>query len=78
VIAVAPRGSAIARLLDETQAGLSAPQNDTEGIASIIETFFMRWQGGEEILHSRHDEVQKYERRAAAHQLAHILHSVTS
>lgn len=77
VIAVAPRGSAIARLLNETQAGLSAPQDDTEAIASIIETFFMRWQGGEEILQSRHDVIQTYERRAAAHQLAHILHSVT-
>lgn len=78
VIALAPRGSAIARLLDETHAGLSAPQDDIEGIASIIDTFITRWKGGEVVMKADGDEVRKYERRAAAHQLAHILNMVSS
>lgn len=77
VIALAPRGSAIERLLDETRAGLSAPQDDVAAIASIIDTFISRWKDCQTILSPDVHEVQKYERRAAAHQLAHILHGIT-
>ena len=78
VIAVSPRGSAIDRLLQQTQAGRSAPSDDCEGIASIIEDYFVRWKRGEEILSPNATEIQRYERRAAAHQLAHILNTLTS
>jgi glycosyltransferase involved in cell wall biosynthesis len=77
VIALAPRGSAIERLLDETRAGITAPQDDVAAIASIIDTFIARWKDGQTILSPDVHEVQKYERRAAAHQLAHILHGIT-
>ena len=77
VIAVAPRGSAIERLLLETKAGQSASQDDIEGIASIVEAYFSRWKRGEQILSPNTAEILKYERRTAAHQLAHILHTLT-
>ncbi|MBU3699557.1 MAG: glycosyltransferase family 4 protein [Candidatus Kapabacteria bacterium] len=77
VIAIAPRDSAIERLLRETDAGRSASQEDIEGVASIIEAYFTRWQRGEQILTPNASEILKYERRAAAHQLAHILHTLT-
>ncbi|MFN9151159.1 MAG: glycosyltransferase [Bacteroidota bacterium] len=77
VIAVAPRGSAIDRLLRQTEAGHSAPAGEIEELASIIESYFVRWQRGEQILTPNTAEVLKYERRAAAHQLAHLLHTLT-
>lgn len=77
VIAVAPRGSAIDRLLRQTEAGHSAPAEEIEELASIIESYFVRWQRGEQILTPNTAEVLKYERRTAAHQLAHLLHTLT-
>jgi hypothetical protein len=78
VIALAPRGSAIARLLDETQAGRSAPLEDIDGIADIIATFIQRWKSGQDCTSPLHDVIAKYERKESAKELGRILTKVTS
>ena len=78
VIALAPRGSAIARLLDETQAGRSAPLEDIEAIAEIISTFIERWKSGLDCTTPLHDVIAKYERKESAKELGRILTKVTS
>lgn len=76
IIALAPRGSAIATLIKETSAGESAAQDNVEGIAEIVGTFLDRWRRGEEITHPNASEIVKYERRAAALQLGSMLHEL--
>jgi hypothetical protein len=78
VIALAPRGSAIARLLDETQAGRSAPLDDIDGIADIIGTFIDRWKRGLECTTPLHDVISNYERKESAKELARILTKVST
>lgn len=76
IIALAPRNSAIERLLQETNAGLSAPQSDVDRIAEILGMFFDRWKRGEQIVQPFAQEIVKYERRVAAHQLGSMLNEL--
>ena len=76
IIALAPAGSAIEALLVETSAGLSASQDNISGISEIIGMFFDRWIRGESITQPNVQEIAKYERRAAAHQLGSMLHEL--
>jgi hypothetical protein len=78
VIALAPRGSAIARLLDETQAGRSAPLDDIDGIAEIIGTFIDRWKNGQDCTTPLRAVIAQYERKEAARELGRILTKVSS
>lgn len=78
VIALAPRGSAIERLLNETKAGLSAPLEDVDGIAEIISTFVGRWKQGLECTTPQLDVIAKYERKESAKELGRILNSVST
>lgn len=78
VIALAPRDSAIARLLAETQAGRSAPLDDIDGIADIIGTFIDRWKQGQSVISPSRDVIARYERKESAKELGRILTMVSS
>jgi len=78
VIALAPRGSAIERLVIETNAGMSAPQEDVEAVASIIETMYTRWKSNEPMTALNSEIVRTYERKESARELARILNVITS
>jgi glycosyltransferase involved in cell wall biosynthesis len=77
IIAVAPRPSAIERLLDETSAGQVAHQSDVERLAGIIQNYYDDWQRrqhGEPMRFApRADRVNAYERRNATKRLADLL-----
>jgi len=77
VLALAPEGSAIEMLIEETQAGFSRPQSDIHGIANVFITCMERWERGESIAHPDTEQIRKYERRESARQLARILDEVT-
>lgn len=77
VIALAPHGSAIEQLILETNAGMSAPQEDVEAVATIVATMYARWRNNEPMATPNIDEVGKYERRESAHYLARILDALT-
>jgi len=78
IIALSPRDSAIERLVLETRAGMSAPQDDVEGIAAIIAGMYGRWKAGTAIGNPDVEAISKYERRESARALATILDEVTS
>lgn len=78
IIALAPRGSAIQQLIQETSSGACAPQDQVEEIATIIGTFLDQWRRGEDASTNNSQSVAKYERRAAALQLADMLNEVTT
>ena len=73
ILALAPRDSAIERLLLETQAGFSVPQSDVAGIADALVTSIERWRQGMQIAEPLADVVRQYERRESARQLAQML-----
>ncbi len=77
VIALAPRGSAIEQLVMETKAGMSAPQDDVEAVASIVETMYTRWKHNKPMATPDPAAVTKFERRESAHFLARILDAIT-
>ena len=78
IIALAPRGSAIERLLNETHAGRSAPLDEIDSIAEIIKTFVERWRVGQECTTPLHDVIAMYERKESAAELGRILTKVSS
>lgn len=78
IIALSPRDSAIERLVLETRAGMSAPQDDVEGIAAIIAGMYERWKAGTAIGNPDVEAISKYERHESARALATILDEVTS
>ncbi|MCU0330511.1 MAG: glycosyltransferase [Candidatus Kapabacteria bacterium] len=78
VLALAPTGSAIERLIQETQGGISVPQDDVEGIAQAIGLFADRKKAAEPLARPLSGSIEKYERKHAAEQLALILTGVTS
>jgi len=78
ILALAPRHSAIERLLLETRAGFSLPQDDVAGIAAAVKSAIDHWNSGEAIADPVRSEVDRYERRESARQLAHILDRICS
>jgi glycosyltransferase involved in cell wall biosynthesis len=74
VIAVAPRNSAIERLLDETRAGRVAHQHDIERLADILFGYVQDWKNGSTVHFLPNKEaIARYERRNATKQLADLL-----
>lgn len=78
VLALAPHGSAIAELVQQTQAGISVPQSDVEGIANAIAAMFDRWKQGLPLAQPHSGAIEQYERKHAAFQLAQLLTTLTS
>lgn len=73
ILALAPRDSAIAALMHETQAGMVAPQEHVDAIVEALRTFYARWKAGIAIATPNAAAVTAYERRESARQLASIL-----
>jgi glycosyltransferase involved in cell wall biosynthesis len=78
VLALAPHGSAIEQLVHETQAGVSVPQSDVEGIAQAISVMVNRWKNGQPLATPFDGAIEQYERKHAARRLAQLLSSLTS
>jgi len=77
VLALAPHGSAIEQLVQQTKAGTSVPQSNIEGIANAIATMYTLWQHGQPLAEPLDGAIEQYERKNAAHQLAHVLTTLT-
>jgi hypothetical protein len=77
VIALAPRGSAIEALIEETKAGMSAPQEDIEAVASVLQAMLERWRRGEPLAQPDAARIKHYERRESASSLARLLDALT-
>lgn len=77
ILALAPHGSAIERLMVETQAGMCAPQERVDVIVEALKTFHARWKNGIDIAAPDARAIKAYERRESARQLGGILDRVT-
>lgn len=77
IIAIAPKPSAIADLMEETQSGRVAHQSEISKIANIVSDYFHFWQSKRSEFYSpNEDAVNKYERKNSAKQLSEILNSL--
>lgn len=72
IIAVAPTQGAIHELLLETKSGKTAHQTDVQGIARVVEEYFLAWQAGRSFAPNM-EAIAKYERRNATKALAMLL-----
>ncbi len=73
ILAIAPKESAIADLLAETEAGLTAHQTETEKIAGIFKKYYEGWKSGNVDFNPKVDAIRGYERKEAARKLAGLL-----
>jgi glycosyltransferase involved in cell wall biosynthesis len=73
---IAPENGAIAKLVRETNSGLIAHQSDIKGIAKIFEQYYTSKMNNQELISPKIDEINKYERRNSAKQLAELLDSI--
>lgn len=77
VLAIAPHGSAVERILQETGAGVVADRHEVEHCASLLQQFYRAWRGeGSPPTQPRPELIRRYERRTAAQQLAELLTQV--
>jgi hypothetical protein len=73
VFANAPEQSAIAELLEETQAGKHAHQSNIQKMKTIFMEYFNLWKKDKPLYNPKIDEINKYERRESAKKLAELL-----
>ncbi len=78
ILAIAPEGSAIERLIAETRSGFSVPGTQTEKLAQILLAAIQAWQRGTAIVDPDVSEVARYERRTSALQLAGLLDTLVT
>jgi glycosyltransferase involved in cell wall biosynthesis len=62
ILAIAPQGSEVDRLLRETGAGVSAPPNDPVAIEAMLMRAFENWKTGTHLLGEQRESVLHYER----------------
>lgn len=77
VLAIAPSSSAIADLMDETQAGAIAHQSEIEKIGKIFLAFFNDWKGNRNTYSPNVEAINSYERKESAKKLAELLNQLT-
>lgn len=77
ILALSPQGSAISELINDTQSGVSIPQQDVEGISKALLEYFERWEQRTPLATPSITRIKRYERREAARQLAQLLDSLT-
>ncbi len=70
VLALSPAESAIATLLDETQAGRVVSAGDVHHCAEVLREYIQKWRRNEALYHPRVDRIERYERKNAAKELA--------
>ncbi len=73
IIAIAPKKSAISKLINETKAGEIAHQTEIEKIADIILKYYIAWKEKKQVIFPNTELINSFERRNAASQLADIL-----
>src|SRR5690606_29489930 len=76
LFAIAPNSSAIAQLINETEAGLVAHQSEINKIAENFLEYYNAWKREIKLTEPNEAEIEKYERRNASKQLAEILDGV--
>jgi hypothetical protein len=77
-MAIAPKKSAIADLMEETKAGAIAHQSEIEKIADIFLTFYNDWKMEYSSYSPDIDKINSYERKEAARELAGLLNKLTN
>ncbi len=76
IIAIAPRDSAIEKLMIETLSGLVAHQTEVFRISEIIKEYYLFWKEKSRKFTPDFDAVKKYERREASKDLSIILNNL--
>lgn len=76
IIAIAPKDSAIASLLEETGTGLVSHQSDNTYTKSIFLQYYNAWLNNTQALDFNHKAIQKYERRESAKMLAELFNRI--
>jgi hypothetical protein len=77
VLAIAPRPSAIADLMEETKAGAIAHQSEVDKIADFFLRFYKDWESGSSTYSPDTAAINSYERRESAKKLAALLNQLT-
>lgn len=75
ILALAPHGSAVEKLLAETGAGVVCAS--VEECCNVLAQWYARWARGEELLQPNHSAIALYSRRTAAERLAGVLDRLT-
>lgn len=78
VLALAPHDSAVAQLLQETNAGVAIEYNNHSHCANYIADLYQRWSSNQPLYSPNLQEIARYERRNATGELARLLHSLTT
>ncbi|MBL7975139.1 MAG: hypothetical protein JNJ85_09510 [Candidatus Kapabacteria bacterium] len=78
VLALAPKQSAVAKLLRETNAGITIELGDVVGCVEEIVKSYALWNEKQPLYHPHVDLIQRYERRESARELANTLDKLTT
>lgn len=78
IIAIAPKGSAIENLMQETNGGFCVEPTDSNELARHLLQSIERWRNGLVIAQPNQSAVARYERRNSAKSLATILDSLVN
>lgn len=78
VLALAPKQSAVAKLLRETNAGITIELGDVAGCVEEIVKSYALWNEKQPLYHPHVDLIQRYERRESARELANTLDNLTT
>lgn len=78
ILAIAPDNSAIAKLIKETNTGLVAHQSEIDKISDNLFKFYQAWKQNIQLTIPEEKEINKYERRESAKQLAELLNTIVS
>jgi len=78
VFAIAPNQSAIADLMQETEAGPVANHNQLEQISEYFLTYYESFVSEKTLYYPKMDRIEKYTRRNATKRLARLLDQLTS
>jgi len=78
ILAIAPENSAISNLIIETNTGLVAHQTEIDKISDNFLKFYLAWKQNTQLTKPNESEINKYERRESAKQLADLLNSIVN
>jgi glycosyltransferase involved in cell wall biosynthesis len=79
ILAIAPHGSAVERLLHQTGCGEVAERTEVERCAEILHRYIRAWRGEKVPLpQPRPEVIRQYERRTAAQRLAQLLDQLSA
>jgi glycosyltransferase involved in cell wall biosynthesis len=78
ILAAVPVGGAAARLINELDAGVVAPEADVEALRSALVELHGRWRRGELAVNLSAEQRARVDRRAKVEQLAELLHEVAA